>query len=299
MTKDGVRCYRLQFGFFDPSSTRAGLEGVTAASTPGYLAAVDTIRCGDFETFTQLGQEVDDAIDTLLDTSDHPENENAQIVLVGHSRGGLSARAFLQSSSSNREAVIGLVTTGSPHRGSRVGRIYNWLDTHRRGAAGTDEDDWEVVDQLKDKIDVRRPVIQDVADVSAAIASLTAGAGSLPRIRYGQIAYSGANLGFLARVGPVDYTIFDVGGVNFGEQLSSAAETFILDAGHVPSDYPGDGLIPVADQKFQSLVSSFEMFVSYTVSGVAVLHTEEPAQHADIRSALQDIAPTWFPAPAP
>lgn len=97
----------------------------------------------------------------------------------------------------------------------------------------------------------------------------------------------------------MDYTIFDVGGINFGEQLSDAAATFILDAGHVPSDYLGDGLIPEASQKFRGLVSSFDMFVSVTYGGPAVLHTEEPGQHPHIRSVLQDIAPTWFPPPTP
>ena len=129
-----------------------------------------TKRCGDFETFTELGQEVDDAVVALLDPIGHPENENAQIILVGHSRGGLSARAFLQGGSSHGDAVIGLLTTGSPHLGSRMGRIYEWLGTYPRNAAGTDEDDWEVVDQLMDSpegIDVRRPVIGDLASKAA------------------------------------------------------------------------------------------------------------------------------------
>ncbi len=308
MTSDGVRCYRLQFGAYDPSSTRAGLEGVTAASTSGYLTSVDTRRCGDFETFAQLGQEVDEAIDALLDPSDYPENENAQIILVGHSRGGLSARAFLQSSSSNREAVIGLVTTGTPHMGSRMGRIYNWLDTHRRGAAGTDEDDWELVDDLRadlaEGMDMRRPVIQDLADGSPAITSLNAGAGSLPvDIRYGQIAYSHSHLGFLWRGWKsgvwVDYDVFDLPGPDLGEQLSDAAAVNILDPGHTATDYPGDGLIPVAGQQFRSLVSSFGMFVIFTVSGATVLHIEEPRQHDNIGSTLRYLAPTWFPALTP
>jgi hypothetical protein len=101
MTPNGVRCYRLQFGAFDSISTRSGLEDVTAANTPNYLIRRDTDRCGDFETFDQLGQEVDKAIGALLDPIDNPQYKNAQIILVGHSRGGLSARAILQKSVSN------------------------------------------------------------------------------------------------------------------------------------------------------------------------------------------------------
>lgn len=299
MTKDGVRCYRLQFGFYDPTSTRVGLEGVTAASTPNYLIDVATKRCGDFETFTELGHEVDDAVDELLDVGAHPENKNAQIILVGHSRGGLSARAFLQGGSPNRDAVIGLLTTGSPHLGSRVGRIYNWLGTHPRGAAGTDEDDWEVVDQLMGHIDVRRPVIGDfasyVGSVSAALTSLNAGAWNMPsHVRYGEIAYKGADLGFLAK-SPVNYTIFDFAGINLGEQLSNAAAEYILDAGKTPADYPGDGLIPVANQKFSGLFSLHSGFFTTIYGGSPVLHAEEPEQYNHISDALHKIAPTWFP----
>lgn len=302
MTDEGLRCYRVQFGSYDSTSTRVGLEGVSAATTPGYLAGVDTTRCGDFETFTQLGQEVDDAITVLRTSTLHPHNDKAQIMLVGHSRGGLSARAFLQSGSTNRANVKALLTTGSPHLGSRMGRIYLWLQTHPRGAAGTDEDDWEVVDQLMENIDMRRPVIEDVASyptsLSAALTSLNTGAGGLPGdIRYGQLAYQGAEFGFLARQ-PVTYKVFDVSGINFGEQLSDAAAEFILDPGHASTDYPGDGLIPAAGQLYSTLFTPSTPFYT-NIRGDEVLHTEEPARADDLQEALRSIKRTWFPEAAP
>ena len=59
----------------------------------------------------------------------------AETVLVAHSRGGLAARAFLQQRADFplKASVVGLLTTGAPHRGTRLGRIYKYLEAHPRG----------------------------------------------------------------------------------------------------------------------------------------------------------------------
>ena len=298
MTPQGVRCYRLQFGFYDPGSTRVGLEGVTASSTINYLADIAEKRCGDFETFAELGQEVDDAIFTLLDPATHPEYQYAKIVLVGHSRGGIAARAFLQGTSSRRSSVVGLVTTGSPHQGSPMGRIFKWLDDHKRNAAGTDADDWEVVDLLLGQnFDVRRPVIGDLAELT----TFNAGVSSLPTsLRCAELVYQRQNLGGLARLpaGLGIYTVFDDpgGDLNPGEQLSPAAQTYILGAGFTSASFPGDGLIPGPNQRFTTLPG----FGAVTVAPVIhttyrILHVEEPKQVGELRSQLKATAPKWFP----
>lgn len=62
---NGIYCYRMQFGALDPTSTRTGVEAVSAQGTVGYLEDF-TNRCGDFETFSQLADEVDNAIDPQL-----------------------------------------------------------------------------------------------------------------------------------------------------------------------------------------------------------------------------------------
>ena len=307
MTANGVRCYRLQFGFYDIGSTLKGVEDVTAANTPDYLTGRIT-RCGDFETFAQLGQEVDDAIDALLDPNTHPENKYAQIILVGHSRGGLSARAFLQGSFPNRSAVVGLLTTGSPHLGSPMGRIYDWLATHPRGAVGSPASDWQVVNKLiENGLDVRRPVIGDLASytgtpaLSAALTTLNAAVASLPaNVRYGEIAYHKAKLGFLARVTVagvvINYTVFDESGINPGDQLSSAAAESILGAGKTSTDYPGDGLISGPRQVFTQLSGFGGVKIDrLTDTTDEVLHTEEPGRTANLRSQLHVLAPDWFP----
>jgi len=45
----------------------------------------------------------------------------AQLMLVGHSMGGLACRAYLRRD--GRDKVAGLVTLGSPHHGSRLARL--------------------------------------------------------------------------------------------------------------------------------------------------------------------------------
>jgi triacylglycerol esterase/lipase EstA (alpha/beta hydrolase family) len=39
------------------------------------------------------------------------------IVLLGHSRGGLAARSFMQGGYENKNSVLSMITTGTPHKG--------------------------------------------------------------------------------------------------------------------------------------------------------------------------------------
>lgn len=305
----GVVCYRVQFGAYDLASTRVGLEDVRATD-PGY----DTVtrRCGDFETFEELGTEVGDAI-TLL----RARHRNARIVLVGHSRGGLSARAFLEGPSATADntaakaAVIGLLTSSSPNLGSRIGRIYGWLNTYRRDHPQTDEDDWEVVDFLRgvglpwavlpELLDVRRPVILDVADNSLAIAELNSATALLripASIRCTEIQYAYARIGLLNRV-PVRYSVFEPTGFLGGPlpQLSDPAKEFLL-AGGDPGDigFIGDGLISRANQRFTQLTGfSAVALPARVITGREVVHIEAPKQTVDLLEQLKSIAPEMFP----
>ena len=308
LASHGVRCYRLQFGGFEDKDTpRKGVEDIsTNTANAGRYLSPRPNRCGDFETFEQLGQEIDDAIGLLLAD---PKYVNAQIFLMGHSRGGLAARAFLQGQTvtptlANRAAVVGLLTTGTPHRGSPIGKIYQWLKTNNRN---TNPSDWAVVDKLKaglEKepievgVDVRRPVVDDMADDSTAIASLNAAVGLLPdNIRYGQITYKKSALGRLKRLlGNVQaYSVFnEVPGV---PRFSSGVKNILLGAGRTPDEvgYLGDGLIPAENQKFpQSFLDSHKVS-ELVVTADDVLHAEEPGRADDLRSKLHDLMPTWFP----
>jgi len=336
LTATGVRCYRLQFGAFEmPSTARTGLEGLTAATAEGGISGVlkkyldePTLKCGDFESFAELAQEVDDAIGFLLFR--HP---NAKIVMVGHSRGGMIGRMFLQGSSLRRSAVSAFLVTSSPQKGSPIGRIYKYLDTNQRPPPGSTNDDWQAVDFLrnpkallwnsfvnKDTVDVRRPVIDDMSDLSPAIVSLTipslndpARVANLPaKIMYGEIIYSKVDLGVMTLVtaGIADYKIFDDTTTFDGwDQVSTAAEIALLGVGKTPSDYPGDGLIPFNYQVFTTLpgfpapgfppalapATGQNTIPRLLVTSDEVVHTDAPSRFPDIISRLHLIAPKWFP----
>lgn len=124
-TMNGVLYYRQQFGLHDYIAPHlAGVEGITSEWNGNGHEAY-----GDFSTFDELGLEVQMAIRTIQ--SQHP---NAKIMLVGHSRGGLAARAFLQNHNGSPEqaAVTGLLTIGTPHLGSPLGRLYSYLESQPR-----------------------------------------------------------------------------------------------------------------------------------------------------------------------
>jgi len=126
--RKGVRYYRVKFGAFDNNSGRSGVEDVRPTS-PGPQRP----PAGDFTSFSgtsSLAEEVRDAIKTILS-----RHANAKILLVGHSRGGIAGRAFLQTTTTSytteRNAVVGLLTVGTPHLGSPFGGSINFWQTIR------------------------------------------------------------------------------------------------------------------------------------------------------------------------
>ena len=290
----GVLCYRIRFGSFDSSSGRVGLEGIKATSTSS----------GDFSSFTGLRREVRLAVRGILN-----RYGNAETVLVAHSRGGLAARAFLQQKAGSLKAsVVGLLTTGAPHRGTQLGRIYKYLEAHPRGTCC--QDDWKVVDFLRGKrscrvglisidnptpLDVRRPTIRDLADDSPAIDTLNPGITRLPTaIQYGQIVYGGLDLGILK----IDIPVFDeysVFGDGICDQLSSEAERFMLGR-NAPSKYPGDGVVPVANQRYVNLpgFSGDPTKLHRLRVNSGIIHTQETEQEAHISAVLAAMMGSWW-----
>ena len=313
------------------TTTREGLAHLTAATAEGYLGStvlpylnID-IKCGDFETFDELGQEVDATVKALL-----VRYPNAQIMLLGHSRGGLAARSFLEGTSPRRSAVVGLLTTSTPHLGSRLAQIYQWLGDHPR-PAGSPDDDWQVVDFLrhptvtiagitvseKETLDVRRPIIGDVASgpqySSAALTALNAPAAvaKLPAdIFYGEIVYEKAPLGLMTIKPPslIRYTVLDEAGTaNPFDQLSNAAAAYLLGPGNTPASYPGDGLIPAGNQVFTQLpgfpispdASHPNTINRLIVRNPEVVHDGAPSRTDDLLFQLRLLAPGWFPPTNP
>jgi hypothetical protein len=295
----GVLCYRIRFGSFDSISGRVGVEGITAASPSS----------GDFSTFKDLGREVRRAVRGILN-----RHGNAETVLVAHSRGGDAARTFLQQqiASQAKASVIGLLTTGTPHRGSQLGRIYKYLEAHPRETCC--QADWKVVDFLRGNrkcavglvrienptpLDVRRPTIGDLADDSPAISELNQGISLLPAaIQYGQIVYRGLGLGILKIKIPLFkvYSVFDrEGKSDICDQVSKEAEGFILDDTK-PNQYPGDGVISAANQRYFNL-SGFPgdpTKLHRLRVDDRITHTEETGQEAHISKVLTEMMGSWW-----
>jgi pimeloyl-ACP methyl ester carboxylesterase len=310
----GTLCYAINFGQFDKDGP-AGLEGIRANGPSS----------GDYTDFSgkkSLGVEVGEAVKSIL--GKHPL---ANIILVGHSRGGLAARSFLQDQDPNiskeKNSIVGLITTGTPHVGSVLGRIYNYLDGHPRPRSpspdpvlpGPDKD-WNVVDFLRgqiicpiliptssvsfdfvmnteNQIDVRGPTITYLNPDSVQIAQLILGGRNLPsNIKYGEIRYTGVDLGILQRekhAGVViEYSVFDKPFLDVCYQLSKKAEKAIL-INKTPADYIGDGIVPASSQRYGA--AKFKA----TVKNGRVLHTQEPRKTKHISTMFCAMGfPNWL-----
>lgn len=310
----GVYCFRLQFGGYDlVPPLRAGLERIFANNIDGSdtYAKTITIRCGDFETFEQLGREIDDAIEILIARMrieyDKPTDEkypdrNLKVVLLGHSRGGIAARMFLQMNSARSKNVVGMLTTGTPHLGSRMGRIYSRLDPNRVNPNNPDDlaayyKDWQVQRFLQSSIDVRRPVIGDLADDSVAIRrlNLPGNVRKLPKkIKYGEMVYEKVAMGHLI-------PIYNVFGPNllpeFILHTLSSQSTAVLLSGQLPEFYPGDGLVSGPNQHYTKLPGfpKGSAIGAFENTNDRVYHTNEPSRTDELSATLHQLISDWFP----
>lgn len=110
--------------FSGPSSTPAkpAFNGAPVSSTAGMLFRVK-FGSSDGLTLAQQGAQVSAAIDYVRRATGAPS-----VVLVGHSMGGLAARAYLQSTGySRRRDVAALMTIGTPHSGSLLTYVLDYL----------------------------------------------------------------------------------------------------------------------------------------------------------------------------
>ncbi|TAN35322.1 hypothetical protein EPN27_04075, partial [Patescibacteria group bacterium] len=276
----GVLYYRLKFGSRDGSSGRIGVEKDV------FSKGGDS---GDFSYFDDLGNEVKDAVHLILNL-----HLNAQVLLIGHSRGGIAGRVFLQvpATSNERTAIVALVTTGTPHSGSPLGRLYSYLKANPRTKPEA-RDDWTVVDCLRGiglqcpkNIDVRTPTIDDLSMDSPAIAKLQNGSANLPPapVKYGTQRYGGVALGKL-RLSFAN--IFD--GLAWLPPLTSAARDAVF-KGTARNLFVGDGIVPTANQTFTS--SHITVTVRTNSSG-KIVHIDEPGQKVDLRPIVEMLVPWW------
>jgi len=298
----GVRYYLVKFGAYDKDHGRIGLE-------PDCVSTSSKGDSGDFSSFSgqySHAKEIKDAITNIL--SQFP---SAKILLVGHSRGGIDARAFLQDTSytTERNAVIGLLTVGTPHLGSPLGRIYGFLNAHPRSSWNTS--DWKLVDELRGaamsgsysypkSIDVRRPTIDDLAIGSSPLTQLSNGIVNLPAsFKYGTLQFNGARLGLLADYGNwgnvdifVNSSVTDptkwFTKFTFDAITSLASNSICQSAPR--SNFAGDGIVPFSSQTFSG---SGITVTSFTNTQGVILHTGEPANKTDIRSAMKSLVNWW------
>ncbi|MGH8487298.1 MAG: esterase/lipase family protein [Gammaproteobacteria bacterium] len=262
---------------------------------------------GDFSNFDQLGLEVRAAVRGILNR--HP---SAEIVLLGHSRGGLAARDFLQKTSPERDKVVGLVTTGTPHLGTRLGRIYQYLKNHPcnpRSNCSTNPvltEDWHVVDFLRnlpppDSLDVRRPTIGDLDDRSlpdtgrVTVGSLNTSIGQLPTgIKYGELLYTGVDLGWLKAT--VCYIFGDPSPLDLCPDVSAVLQGYLLLPKGIPSAFPGDGIVPLSSQRYLAIpgfpAAATKRYARYGKANT--VHTDEPKQEMDIDAILTQMMGTWW-----
>ena len=145
------------------------------------------------------------------------------------------------------------------------------------------------------RLDVRRPTISDLADDSPAIDKLNSGITLLPAaIQYGQIVYRGLDLGILKTDIPLfdDYSIF---GDGICDQVSTEAERFML-GDNMPSQYPGDGVLPGASQRYFNLPRFSGDPTKLHRLGVdsGIMHTEETEQEAHISAVLAAMMGSWW-----
>ncbi|HMT92052.1 hypothetical protein [uncultured Thiothrix sp.] len=268
-------CYVLKFGSNDSQKTANGAT-CTAPKEEGCN--------GDYSTFTDLGKEVGAAIAAIA-----PETANrSKIILVGHSRGGLAATRFLQTESDDlRGKVAGLVTIGTPHSGSRFGRlcgksdVLNVLKGNTITAAAISTFLGQRVKEVKELLET--PSVCFLEDLSNNIATMKREISNLPTyIKYTEIVYSGQELGDLTK----DHNLFSL--LKFwSPDLATWLNEELLNP-ETPASLQGDGIVDSDSQHLSKVLgnSNPRDIVTYIHENAGVLHTDEPKRVSDIGTAI-------------
>lgn len=315
----GAVCYRVKFGAFDLGGLTGLFSNITCANDGRYVYASPKQGCeGDYtRIFTSggndIGVEVQRAVAAIrahlasLASSPKP----TQIVLLGHSRGGLAARSFLQrpGTSPDISAVVGLITTGTPHKGSPLGRMYKRLKDSCITSDSPNQNpgcaaDWNVVGFLlgptfvtSQGIDLRTPVVgllspesQDILDLNTTKQVLL-NRGIFIR----KLAYKGEDLGHLFEASDVVYHAFN----SRGFQLSNEGKSSVLctpvqvplapvcAATEWAADMVGDGIVPYVSQSDAGIGG-----LLLPTPGSGILHTDEAGGTWELNDAL-NMSGTW------
>lgn len=283
---EGVYCMRFNFGRLDRIRTAPrGLDNATCSKSGGCA--------GSYSTFGTLGTEIGTAITSIK----RRLGNNTQIVLLGHSSGGIAARAFLQSNHANRHNVVGLITTGTPHSGTPLGRYYKYMSLHCLPESSYDSifnfsncaRDWRFTKNVLKKvgnIDVRAPGINFLSDASPQIKELNRNIKNLPLIIFTELTYDRINFGCLGnsltnRESGCGYDIF-----NEIIRPSNNGLNFVLN-GRSRAALRGDGIVPISFQKM-SILPGWKLPIR-AFNKNSVVHIEESKQVRDLSIALSNI----------
>ena len=252
-------CYTLDFGKYDRNSGLKDLLNAPCLRKQGCR--------GDYSSFDTLGREVSDAVSKVRARL----GEDVAITLVGHSRGGLAASAYLGGDYPYKSNVKALLTTGTPFSGSPLGKIHaylkrNCISNNQMISVGTCRQDWLARTFLKDQpskdkgLDVIVPSVGFLVEYSSAYYEIYTAdriqAMQQGRRFYHNLVYSGVKLGDLVKIGDIAFNPFpsipSMIASTIGENFSVAAETSILGTWLAPNDsamsHIGDGIVPVKNQ---------------------------------------------------
>jgi pimeloyl-ACP methyl ester carboxylesterase len=283
---EGVYCMRFTFGGLDRISTAPKGLGDSTCSQAGGCS-------GDYSTFDTLGEEIATAIDRIKTRL----GSDAEIVLLGHSRGGVAARAFLQSDSPVKSNVVGLITTGTPHAGTPLGRYYSYMNKNCLPESNYDSvfdlsdcaEDWRFTNLILKKagdINLKAPTFDFLSDSSSAIKELNANVSKLPAIKYTQLAYDNLKFGCLggSLINSERNCGFDIFSTVGGP--SNSGLNAVLN-GRKRSTLTGDGLVSYVSQRMNSLAGWVQPIKNYRK--VQRVHASEPKQITDLSRALTNM----------
>ncbi|GMQ49431.1 PGAP1-like alpha/beta domain-containing protein [Vibrio sp. 10N] len=291
-------CFSLDFGGFDRYGNLAptGLDGKTCELTTGCN--------GDYSHFDSLGKEVEEAIGQIVDQF----GIDTEVVLIGHSRGGLAARAYIQSVDSKfKEHVKALITTGTPHQGSPLGRFYKFMELHcipqtvHDDDGGVCEDNWEVIKMMagerwyfgKKILDLRAPGIDFLSPDAPSMTNLNSDVLPLDEVALAELTYSGTRFGILDT--DVDivgvYDLYDYGAFLGGDHPHPSTLRYV-ESGETRDNLVGDGIVPLASQKLSLILEQYGQTVDFSSNNnsLNVVHIDETKQVTDIFDTYMEVS---------
>ncbi len=294
-------CFSLDFGGFD----RYGNLGPTGLD--GKICEL-AIGCnGDYSHFNSLGKEVEEAIGQIVDQF----GIDTEVVLIGHSRGGLAARAYIQNLDSKfKEHVKALITTGTPHQGSPLGRFFTYMEerctpkTQFRQDGSVCEDSWEVIEMLAGErkywgiqlgeyvMDLMAPSVGFLSPESEDISSLNSSVWGLDGVSLAELTYSGTRFGILDTdvkyVGV--YDLYDYGAPFKGDHPHPSTLRYV-ENGETRDSLVGDGIVPLASQKLSLLLEQYGQTVDFSSNNNSsnIVHIDETRQVTDIFNSYRDV----------